>query len=86
MGYSVEFVQDVDFPAGHDFVLLETPEGVSIYFRSSAVTPTTLEAAWAAYRAILDSPMGDPDRLTLRPPVQLSVHERPSVRPFALVS
>ncbi len=49
--YSIRFVNDDDLPAGHDFVLVAIGEDVVFFFRSSAVTPQTLEEAWAAFRA-----------------------------------
>lgn len=52
MGYSIKFVSDEAMPEGHDFIFIETPCGAVIVYRETAVTPDTLEASWAAYRAL----------------------------------
>lgn len=50
--HSIIFLGDHEMPKGHDFVLIDMPCGAVILYRESAVTPETLEASWAAYRAL----------------------------------
>ena len=52
MTYSIRFVDDDHLPAGHDFVLVEREGEVMVALRESAVGPSLLENAWAAYRAV----------------------------------
>lgn len=52
--HAIQFVDDHDLPADHDFALVTTGrDDVVIFFRRSAVTPQVLEQSWAAYRALL---------------------------------
>lgn len=63
--YAVEFVGDDALPAGHDFMLVQTPEGAIVYMKQSAITQETIESSWAAYRAVIGLGGGvspDPER------------------------
>lgn len=50
--HAIHFVDDCELPEGHDFMLVEIPDGGLIFYRESAITPTSLEDSWAAYRAV----------------------------------
>lgn len=50
--HQIQFVDDDALPEGHDFILVQAPAGTAIFYRASAITPRTLEASWAAYRAM----------------------------------
>jgi hypothetical protein len=52
MGYGVKFVNDSKIPAGHDFMVVALPDGAVTFLRESALSPKSLEDAWAAYRAL----------------------------------
>lgn len=55
MDYVVHFTDRL--PQGHDFVLLQSGNRTWAVFRRDAVTPATLEDAWAAYRAMELEPL-----------------------------
>lgn len=50
MDYAIAFVEDL--PDGHDFLMVQTVEGVLLAYRESAVSPAVLEDSWAAFRAL----------------------------------
>lgn len=55
MGYQIVFVDHL--PEGHDFVLVRLPGKVVVAYRRSAVSPAVVEASWAAYDALMRSPL-----------------------------
>lgn len=57
--HAIHFVDDGELPTGHDFMLVDLPEGALIFYRESALSPQPLEDSWAAYRAL-----GGPSRDT----------------------
>lgn len=54
MGMQVRFVSDQEMPEGHDFVVVQLPTGMVTFYRERAVTPRTIESAWAACRRLLE--------------------------------
>lgn len=50
MDYAIAFVEEL--PEGHDFLMVQTADGVLVAYRESAVSPSVLEDSWAAFRAL----------------------------------
>lgn len=50
--HAIYFVDDSELPAGHDFVLVEIPDGALVFYRESALSPQVLEDSWTAYREL----------------------------------
>lgn len=50
--YAVSFVSDDAMPDGHDFMVLRVGSDYRAVYRASAVTPSVIEASWAAYRRL----------------------------------
>lgn len=50
--YHVHIVGDGVLPAGHDFMLIESPSATLAVVRADALNKAVIEAAWAAYRAL----------------------------------
>lgn len=60
--HAIEIVDDEHMPDGHDFVFVDLADGAVILYRRSALTRTTLEDSWAAYRALLGEQPTPPGR------------------------
>lgn len=60
--HAINFIDDDELPAGHDFMFIDIPEGGLIFYRESAISPQSLEDSWAAYRALGGPNRGQPDR------------------------
>lgn len=60
--HAINFVDDCELPEGQDFIFVAVPAGGGlIFYRESAINPTTLEDSWAAYRAVCcDNGWGTP--------------------------
>lgn len=56
MRYEIRFVEAHQLPAGHDWMLIETPAECVAVIRGDAVCPTVLSQCWAAYRATTVAP------------------------------
>ena len=58
--HSIQFVDGDRLPEGYDFLFIAVPDGGLIFYREDAVTPTSLEDSWAAYRAAEGGPRKTP--------------------------
>lgn len=50
--HRVRLVDECDLPAGHDWMLVEHDERITLFIAEDALTPRCLEEAWAAYRLL----------------------------------
>lgn len=61
--HCIKFVEDQEMPEGHDFILVETPDGALLFYREGALTEETLMDSWSAYRALRRRPPVEPTRM-----------------------
>jgi hypothetical protein len=64
--HRIRKVGQSDLPTGHEWVVVEHGERITLFITEAALTPRALEEAWAGYRLLAAPPRPPRPRLVLQ--------------------